>query len=65
MFAFVPPAPLSPPTTSVAVLTMIALVSAGEGTAAPALSSRSYQSRISAANPVASGAACEVPETSE
>ena len=43
---------------------MIAFVSAGEG-AAPPLSSRAYQSRISAAMPETSGAACEVPETSE
>ena len=61
--ALVPPAPSAPPTSSVAVLTRIALVIAGDG-AVPPDSSRAYQSRTSAARPETSGAACEVPETS-
>ncbi len=61
--ALAPPAPSSPPTSSVAVLTRIAFVSAGDG-ALPPDSSRAYQSRTNADRPVTSGAAWEVPETS-
>ena len=57
------PLPLSPPARSTAVFTRIALVSAGEG--ACGFTSRTYQSRSSAAAPATCGAACEVPDTSE
>ncbi len=53
-----------PPPRSVAVLASSAFVIAGEG-AAPPGTVRSYQSRVSAAAPDTTGAACDVPETSE
>ena len=55
--------PLSPPARSTAVFTRIALVRAGEGGCGS--TSRTYQSRSSAAAPATCGVACEVPETSE
>ena len=55
--------PLLPPATSTAVFTRIALVRAGDGGVGS--TSRTYQSRSSAAAPATCGAACEVPETSE